>query len=140
MVVVSLVLGACLVARAAPPEDVLRREQERLEGTWRVVAAEAGGAAIPAREFRDLTLTFKGGAFTARRGDEQAQAGTYSIDPARSPREMDITRGRDRQVGIYQVTGNTLKICAGPANGGRPTTFATRETPGATLLTLRRVP
>jgi uncharacterized protein (TIGR03067 family) len=138
--VAVVALAACLVARASPPGEAAAREHRRLEGTWRVVAAEVGGAAIPPREYRDLLLTFKAGTFTARRGDEEPQVGTYALDVSRNPRQMDITRGGRKQAGIYQLSGNTLKICASESEKDRPAAFDTRDNPGWTLLTLRRLP
>jgi uncharacterized protein (TIGR03067 family) len=129
-----------LLAGAAPPAERQRREEQRLEGTWRVIAAEAGGAAVPSREYRGLRLTFRAGKFTARRGDEQPQQGSYTLDAGKDPREMDIVRrveGRDyRQLAIYSLTGSSLRICGSTEE--RPTAFDTRDHPDWTLLTLRR--
>jgi uncharacterized protein (TIGR03067 family) len=136
---------AFLCVAAAPPEDLLEREQQRLKGTWRVVSVEVGGLPVPPREYRDLTLTFRAGKFTARRGEEQPQEGNYTLGPARTPKEMDITRtngpveGR-KQLAIYQVTGGSLRICSCAADAERPSSFDTREQPGWTLMTLRRAP
>jgi uncharacterized protein (TIGR03067 family) len=140
----SLVLGVSLAAAAAPPDDLMELEQQRLEGTWRVIAVESGGMAIPRREYRDLELTFKDGKFTAKRGDEEAQKGTYTINPSRNPKEMDIDRADGpargkQQLAVYSLAGNLLKICSCEASSARPTGFDTRERPGHTLMTLRRV-
>jgi uncharacterized protein (TIGR03067 family) len=134
-----------LTGAQTPREEGIRREHQRLEGTWSVVSAETGGTAIPPREFRDLKLTFKDGKFTARRGDEEPQEGTYTIDPGKTPREMDVTRGDgagrgQKQVAIYQLAGNLLKICSCEAGAERPTSFDTRDRPGWTMMTLRRMP
>ncbi len=140
----SLVLGVSFAA-AAPQDEFIEREQQRLEGTWRVIAVETEGKPIPAREYRDLLLTFKNGKFTAKRGDEEAQEGTYVINPARNPKEMDIERTDgpargQKQAAVYSLAGNLLKICACEAATGRPAGFDTRDRPGHTLMTLRRGP
>jgi uncharacterized protein (TIGR03067 family) len=141
----ALVLLGIGLVHATAGEGAIQREHERLEGTWRVVSAEVGGMAIPAREFRDLTLTFKAGKFVARRGQEEPQEGTYNPSPTKNPREMDITRSTGpmsgpKQLAIYQLTGNLLKICSCVSDTERPTSFDTREQPGWTMMTLRRVP
>jgi uncharacterized protein (TIGR03067 family) len=140
-----LILGVGLAAGAGPTEEALEREQQRLEGTWKVVAVEAEGKLVPAREFRDLRLTFKDGKFTARRGDEEPQQGTYTIDPGKNPKEMDIAREGgpargQKQLAVYSLAGNLLKICSCESATVRPTGFDTRDRPGHTLMTLRRVP
>ncbi len=143
VVLASLVSVAGLAA--APSDELIEREHKRLEGTWRVVSAEVEGTPIPAREFRDLQLTFKDGKFKAKRGDEEAQEGTYAIDPSRNPREMDITRTNgpaqgQKQLAVYSITGNLLKICSYESGTERPSGFDTRDRPGCTLMTLRRQP
>jgi len=144
VVLVLASVGAALAA-GAQGEDRIDRERQRLAGTWRVIGVEVGGVAVPRQQYRDLTLTFKGGVFTARLGDQEAQAGTCTIEPSRNPKEMDIARtngpvpGR-RQVAIYEVSGNALKICSTQAGQERPGAFDTRDHPSYTLMTLRRVP
>jgi uncharacterized protein (TIGR03067 family) len=140
-----IVLGASLAWAGQPDEEAVRREHRRLEGTWSIVSAEVAGTAIPAREFRDLKFAFKDCKFTARRGDEEAQEGTYGINPSKSPREMDISRSNgpargQKQLAIYQLTGNLLKICSCESGTERPTSFDTRDHPGWTMMTLRRLP
>jgi uncharacterized protein (TIGR03067 family) len=139
----SLVSVAGLAA--APQDELLEREHQRLEGTWRVISAEAEGTPIPPREYRDLQLTFKDGKFTAKRGDEEPQEGTYVLNPSRNPREMDITRANgpargQKQLAVYSLAGNLLKICSCESGTERPSGFDTRDRPGYTLMTLRRVP
>jgi uncharacterized protein (TIGR03067 family) len=140
-----LVLGVGFAAGAGPPEERIEREWQRLEGTWQVVAVEAGGTPIPAREYRELRLTFKDGKFTARRGKEEPQEGTCTIDPGKNPKEMDIARTSgpargQNQFAIYSLAGNLLKICSCETDNPRPASFDTRDKPGHTLMTLRRVP
>jgi uncharacterized protein (TIGR03067 family) len=136
---------AVSVAAAQPADEAVRREHQRLEGTWRVVSAEVQGTPIPPKEYRDLKLTFKDGKFTARRGEEEPQEGAYTIDPTKNPREIDITRGKgtapgEKQLAIYHPTGNLLKICSCVSGTERPTSFDTRDHAGWTMMTLRRLP
>jgi uncharacterized protein (TIGR03067 family) len=138
---VALVLGLGVVAAA--PAGPVEEDQERLAGSWRVVRAEVEGTPIPPKEYRELRLTFAGSKFTARRGDEEPQEGSYVIEPRKNPRRIDITRGNGptsnrKQLGIYQFTGDTLRICTFDNGEDRPTSFETRDRPGCTLLVLRR--
>jgi uncharacterized protein (TIGR03067 family) len=142
-VLVSVAALGLLGADSEP--ELVKREHKRLEATWRVVRAEVGGTAIPAKEYRELRMVFKGDGFTARRGDEEPQEGSFRVNPAKNPKEMDITRGKDparqhKQIAIYQLTGELLTICSCDANGERPTSFDTREHPTWTLMVLRRIP
>jgi uncharacterized protein (TIGR03067 family) len=140
-----VILAAAVAAAAGPAEEAIKQDQERLTGTWRVIRAEVEGTAIPPREHRELRLTFADGKFSARRGDEEPQEGAYALDPRKNPRRIDITRsngptGSRKQLGIYQFTGDTLRICTFDNGEDRPTSFETRDRPGCTLLVLRREP
>jgi uncharacterized protein (TIGR03067 family) len=143
LLVVVLVLGFGVAA--GPRPEMVERERQRLEGTWKVTRADAGGTPIPQKEFRDLRLTFKGDKFTARRGDDDAQEGSFTIDPTKNPKEMDITRRNgpargQKQLAVYQLNGDLLTICSCESETERPTGFDTREQPTWTVMVLRRVP
>jgi uncharacterized protein (TIGR03067 family) len=140
-----LALGLFGQALAQTPEERLKREEEKLAGTWRVTAAKANGERLPDREVPDLKLTFKDGKYTVQFGKEKPQEGTYKIDPAKNPKTIDINRTTGpeqgkKQVGIYELTGNELKICACDASKDRPANFDTRDKPGYSVLVLKRVP
>lgn len=132
-------------AGAEAPREQMQKEHAKLAGTWSVIRGEMDGHPLPQSEIDGLTLTFKNGAFTARRGKEEPQRGSYRIDPGKAPCTMDIERkdgpehGR-KQAAIYTVTGNRLEICSAPAGQQRPAAFSTRGQQGCTLLQLRREP
>ena len=147
----SLAVVFLVVAPLAAPgaDDSAQRreqaEQEKLAGAWRVVSVEVDGRALPAQQFRGLTMTFQGGNFTAQQGRGEKQEGTYKIDPARGPKQIDIRRqngppeGR-HQLAVYALAGNTLKICSAGSDKERPGGFDTRGQEGRVLMTLRREP
>jgi uncharacterized protein (TIGR03067 family) len=139
-----LVFALLGTTAAQTPEQRLKREEEKLAGVWRLTGMEAEGQKVPLKEGSLMTLTFKAGKFTVQVGSkDELQEGTYKIDPSKSPRAIDINRtngpeeGR-RQVGIYELTGNLLKICASEASKDRPTNFDTRDKPGYTVLLFKR--
>ena len=135
-------LGAHAFQGAA---ERVQHEEEKLAGTWQVVSVEADGQAVPAKQFRGLTMTFKAGKFTARQGQGEKQEGTYRVDPGKTPKQIDIRHttgplaGRD-QLAIYSLAGNTLKVCSSGSDKERPDGFATRGQEGRVLMTLRRQP
>jgi uncharacterized protein (TIGR03067 family) len=126
-------------------EERLKREEQKLAGTWQVVSVEVDGQAVPAKEFRGLKMTFKAGKFTAQKGPGDKQEGTYKLDPSKSPKQIDISRktgpaaGRD-QFAVYSLAGNTLKVCSSGSAKERPDGFDTRGKEGRVLMTLRREP
>src|SRR4051812_337509 len=86
----SLVFAVSLTVGAnAQDADRVRKEQKRLEGTWKAVSIESEGEKAPADLVKNFELTFKGNAFTLRMGQEKRE-GTYKLDLARRPPHIDI--------------------------------------------------
>jgi uncharacterized protein (TIGR03067 family) len=141
-----LALGLLGQAIGQTPEERLKREEEKLAGTWRVTAAKANGERVPPDQVPKMKLTFKDGKFTVQHGEQKPLEGTYKIDPSKKPKTIDITNrttgpeeGR-KQVGIYELNDNELKICACDSSKKRPTDFDTRNKEGYSVLVLKRVP
>ena len=151
------VLGALALALAAPPDADTRRELAKLDGDWKMVSVELDGAKMPEEQVRGLSLTFKSGKFTSYNAGQKTKSGsltsvneaqktpgTYTIDPKKNPKAIDIVHNDGPEKGktwalIYALDGNTLKIC-GPAEIGkeRPSAFDAKENTGNILMILRR--
>ena len=56
-------------------------------------------------------LTFAGSKFTARRGDEEPQEGSYVIEPRKNPRRIDITRGNGPTTTSAACSGDYRNFC-----------------------------
>jgi uncharacterized protein (TIGR03067 family) len=140
-----VVLVVPFAGEAAPPDPGrVKEEQRRLEGTWKVLSAEADGTPLPVEVTRNFKLSFQGSTFITYIGDQKRE-GSYTVDPGKNPRTIDITlsAGPDKgktQLAIYSVLGNTLRVCAAEPGRERPTGFETRGKPGVILLRLRRLP
>jgi uncharacterized protein (TIGR03067 family) len=144
--------------QSSPPP---KTDAELIQGTWVVVSSESEGKAAPAEGIKDETWNFTAKQLTiknpkVRQGKDEAQ--NYSIDSAKSPKEIDfempetiIGNGSNSssaglkketltQKGIYALDGDTLKICF--SNGFEPTTrptdFATREGGFSASFVLKR--
>jgi uncharacterized protein (TIGR03067 family) len=93
-----------------------------------VESVEAGGKKAPADGLRGLTVTFAGDKYTVKKGDEVIQVGTQKLDPSRSPKAIDVkvTEGLKKgavMLGIYEIDGDTLRVCFDEAGKKRPTEF-----------------
>ena len=125
----TLVLTASggTAARADDKADV-EKELKKLQGTWTFESVEVGGKEAPAADFKGMTVTFEGGKFTVKNGDEVIQVGTVKLDPSKSPKTVDLTvaDGVNKgavMLGIYEISGDTLKVCFDPEGKKRPTEF-----------------
>ena len=124
---VVLTAAGGIGARADDKADV-EKELKKFQGTWTFESVEAGGKEAPAEQFKGMTLTFAGDKHTVKKGDEVIQVGTQKLDPSKSPKSIDVTmtEGPNKgavMLGIYEISGDTLKVCFDPEGKKRPTEF-----------------
>lgn len=111
--------------------NAVMTELEKLHGTWIAVSAEKQGNRVPEEELKraELRLVIEGEEFTitTARAAGEGMKGKLKIDPAKKPKSIDLTAevagGRiSTATGIYELDGDTLKLCYGK---DRPTRFET---------------
>jgi RNA polymerase sigma factor (sigma-70 family) len=127
-------------ASAAGPPVAPQAEQDKLQGNWRVEEVKMGGQDWPHERMRfefaadKMTMLFGAARLTPPM--------PYVLDPSREPKTIDVNSPGGVWRGIYELNGDSLKLCLNenPAGGGdRPATF--RAPPGAQgvyLYLLRR--
>jgi uncharacterized protein (TIGR03067 family) len=130
-------------ARADDKADV-EKELKKFQGTWSFESGEAGGKELPAAELKELILIFEGNKFTVKKGDQVIQIGTEKIDPSKSPKTVDvtITEGPEKgavMLGIYEIDGDTLKVCFDSEGKKRPTEFKSAAGPAYFVNVHKRV-
>jgi uncharacterized protein (TIGR03067 family) len=118
-------------------------ELKLFEATWRFVAIEAEGAPVPEDLFQEDRLILKRKQFTSSVRGNTTQ-GVYKIDPTVTPKTIDITftegPGKDNsQKGIYELKGDTQKICFAAPGKPRPTDFTSKPKSGRIVQVLERV-
>jgi uncharacterized protein (TIGR03067 family) len=114
-------------ARADDKAEV-EKELKKFQGTWTFESSEAGGKGLPAGELKGLVLTFEGDKHTVKKGLEVIQVGTQKLDPSQSPKAIDVTmtEGLNKgavMLGIYEIDGDTLRVCFDEKGKKRPTEF-----------------
>jgi uncharacterized protein (TIGR03067 family) len=139
-----LLLAASGLGVADRPEkkkkaDPVKQEMKKLEGTWVLAAMEYRGRQYPQQMIQRLNyrLIFKGNKCTRQmRGRNYEQ--TFTVDPKKTPKTIDMVLSRRTTKGIYQLDGDTLKICESIGRGMRPTTFASGIRTRTRIWTWRR--
>jgi uncharacterized protein (TIGR03067 family) len=117
-------------------------ELKRFTATWRFVSIEAEGDQIPEEVFRKDTLVLKGKQFASYVAGKVVH-GVFTIDPTVTPKTIDITftegpgKGHS-QKGIYELDGDTQKICIALPEKPRPTEFASKPGSGHVVEVLKR--
>jgi RNA polymerase sigma factor (sigma-70 family) len=127
-------------AAVAAPTD-----EERLQGTWDVVALETEGRAVPLPpELREQAVTFRADTVHTRftmYEDGTVPPATFRLGYAREPRTIDVlVEGSFHSSGIYQLENDLLRICLAPAGRERPTEFKTTPEGPAVLFVLKPAP
>jgi uncharacterized protein (TIGR03067 family) len=138
-----ILIAGLLLAADTPKEDAAKKDQDKLQGTWVVVAAERDGQ--PLDRIKGGKLIISGTNFTIHTQSGFELKGDYRRDPSKKPKTMDLTHTegmlRDKTwQAIYHLEGDELKICYAEADSGkdRPTDFATAEGSGLLLTVLKR--
>jgi len=133
---VLLVMAAGLLLAADKPKDDAKGDKDQFQGSWKVVSGEHDGVTLPEEKTKELTVTFQGDKVTIRVGDKTEPEQTFKLDPARKPREIDVT---PHAKGIYELKGDDLKIRFARGEGKpRPAGFADKTAEGEAQLVLKR--
>ena len=139
VLVVGLHLGS-----AAGQDGGAKKEQERFQGTWRLVKFDlAEGRSLPEEVLAKSRFTFQGDRLTVTEDGKVVDEATIKLDPTRTPKAIDVTAGRGPNKGkvspgIYAFEGDSLKICSAAPGQKRPTEFKTDRASRTALLVLRR--
>jgi uncharacterized protein (TIGR03067 family) len=128
-----------LLAADDPNRDsVTDDDQAALQGNWRAEKVIEGGRDVSAGKAVSLKLEFKGKQIIAHEKDRDEPAG-FTLDPSKSPKVIHIKpKDAGAVEGIYELTGDTLKLCFARPGNGRPTKFASPMGQDVVLVILKR--
>ena len=136
------------LVRAVPQPAVAIDQSTRepvaeLQGEWAMVFCIRGGEAIPADFVRSGKRTIAGIESTLRFGRQVFMQGFLSKDTAGPDAlKLEHTAGEapgTTQLGIYELTGDTLKTCFSPSGRDRPAQYASTNPGGETYTVWRRL-
>src|SRR5262249_26588067 len=115
---------------------------QKFEGTWTYKSVEFDGNPEPESAFKRDRLILKGDRFRLMRGGNQNE-GSFLLDPSVKPKTITISfkqsgaRGMMR-LGIYDLDGDTCKVCLGLEGKPRPSEFVSKPGSGHVLEVLIR--
>ncbi len=148
-VVLGVVLASLALRAAAAPVPAYRAGKEKadkdaIQGTWVWVSAEAGGKKEPDADFKakQVVTVIRDGTMTVRYKGRETQRAEYRLDPAKSPKQIDITMEQGGQTfvlkGIYRLDGDALILCYGGPRDERPKKFVSEAGSQVAVLRLQR--
>jgi uncharacterized protein (TIGR03067 family) len=141
-IVLSFVAVCCLVAADAAP-DAVKKELALFDGEWTMVSGERDGMHLPDDLVKTAKRVAKDGETTVTIGGSTFLKAKYTVDPSKKPKTIDYTltdgpnKGK-KQLGIYEIDGDLVKICFASPDAERPTEFTTKADSGRTLSVWKR--
>ena len=139
-----LALVAGFLVAADAPSDMVKKEKEKLKGSWVPHSALKDGK-VPSdfKAEKRWTIMEDKVTVTLRDGDKVVDYFSYTIDPTQKPAAMDVklfdgpAKGKVIKA-IYSVEGDTLRVCAAIPGEVRPTKFSGDKGTKASLIVLKR--
>lgn len=135
-----LVLGVAGLLGADDKGDA-KKELAKLDGTWQAQSMEVDGNKND--DAKSFSVTIKDGKYSAKMGSDVYNEGKLTIDPTKKPKTLDVmpskgdNEGKTMQ-GIYELDGDTLKICLSQPDGDRPKEFASTAGSGRLNVVYKR--
>ena len=135
-------LTAVLVVAAPAPTEKENKDDEKIQGNWTVVSREFIGKKTPEPELKALKVIIKDGTITMDDGKQKEKI-PYKLDPSKKPKTIDLANtgieGKETTLAIYELDGDTLKICWSEKDTEhRPTKFAGDEGSAQTMIVFKR--
>lgn len=110
-----------------PQDPASTKYLEELQGTWKLVSAMQDGEALPDDKVKETTIVFKHDTFQLSNLAKYAtsRSGTIKIDATKTPKQMDaISTNKEVMLGIYELNGDSYKVCFAPVGKPRPSELA----------------
>jgi uncharacterized protein (TIGR03067 family) len=140
---ISGLLALAVVTIGSTPmrADATADEWKKLAGTWKVDMATFNGDDSTAL-FKDTVLTLEEGKYKVAFA-KMNDVGTITLDPDKKPKQMTITGTDGPSKGktlpaIYEVDGDTLKVCYATEGKDPPKEFKSTAENKTLLVTYRR--
>ena len=120
---IGLAVAALSSAFAADSPD----DAKAVQGSWKPVKAELAGQPMPDAVLKSISLKLDKGKYEVF-VREHPDRGTYTIDSNTKPKSMSVTGTEGPNIGktfpaIYELKGDTLRICYDLSGEKRPTEF-----------------
>jgi uncharacterized protein (TIGR03067 family) len=143
---IALLIGIAAVtvsSAGAQENEAVKKDLARLQGEWSMVSGSADGQPMPDLLLKQMKRVCKGDEATVTMAGQIYIKAKVTIDPSKKPKTIDyqmtdgFTKGK-KQLGIYEVVGESFKSCFGKPGAERPADFTSQRGDGRTLSVWKR--
>lgn len=132
-----------LLAADQPESDANKKDLSRLQGDWAAVSMVYDGHKLPDDDVQSLFRTVKGDHYTVSLFKKALSKGTFKIDATKQPKTINFlsasAAAKSQPIhGIYELDGDTWKVCYASPGKERPKEFTAKEGSGHTLAVWER--
>jgi uncharacterized protein (TIGR03067 family) len=115
-----------------------KSDRDKIQGDWKAESMVQGGEKAPEELVKNFTLNVKDNRWMVMINGQE-EKGTFKEDSSKKPKEITFTSdsGTERQ-GIYDLDGDTLKVCVGSPGDTRPTEFDSKSGSSAMYIVFKR--
>ena len=127
----------------AEDNEAVKKDLAQLQGEWSMVSGSADGQPMPVEMAKQMKRVCKGDEATITMAGQIYLKAKITIDPSKKPKTIDyqmtdgFTKGQ-KQLGIYELEGESFKSCFGKPGAERPTDFTSKPGDGRTLSVWKR--
>jgi uncharacterized protein (TIGR03067 family) len=117
-----------------PAKEKPKSDKELIQGTWIPVSGEQNGEKLAEEKYKEGKIVFTDDKVALQILEMgQAREGTFTIDPDKKPKEINLTFGNATRMGIYKLEGAKLTLVM--SERGRPTEF---DSTNATMVNFEK--
>jgi uncharacterized protein (TIGR03067 family) len=118
-----------------PGREAAREDLKKMQGSWERVVMEFEGNEAPAEELKGWIANYEEDQLTLKLDNNMYRRGIVTLEPTRKPKAMNTWDQdgpfADQTVpGIYELDGDTTKVCFAEPGEKRPTEFTTKRGTG----------
>jgi uncharacterized protein (TIGR03067 family) len=119
-----------LFAAEDSKEEAVKKDLERLQGTWKMASLEVDGKSVPEEKLKSSTLTIKDDKYIIKVNDQTYET-QMVLDPTPKTKTIDMKfldgANKDKAaLGIYKIDGDMFTMCRALSPGqARPQDFGT---------------
>jgi uncharacterized protein (TIGR03067 family) len=116
----------------AAPDAAVKKDLDALQGQWTMKSGTADGFELPEVMLPAFRRILKGDELAVMNGDELIMKAKVTLDPTKNPKTIDYevidgpSKGA-KQLGIYELNGESYKSCFAAPDEERPTEFSSKQ-------------